>query len=663
MNNSLFCMEVRSVLRKRINAALLAGVLLLPAVAFADTPVWLRALAGAPARPYAADVDAVVLLDDQTTTVKENGEIIIHGRVAFRILRTEGRHFATHRVYYDSDSKVNYIYGWSITSKGQEYETKQTIEATASSFEVYSDVKMKAVQVSGADVGTVVGFEFEQKKRPYIFQDFWDLQGDVPVERSRYELHLASGWRFKTDWVNHEPQSPSEEGGALVWKFADIPRIEREPHRPPEEALAARMVVTFLSDKMPARSYRDWSEFGSWYTQLAAGVGDPTPALEQKVRDLAPASLPMLERIKALARFAQHDVRYVEIQIGIGGWRPHTAGDVFTHRYGDCKDKATMLRSMLAGIGVKSYYLLVHTQRGSYTKDSPPQARFDHMILAIALPEASFAKPLPAAYEHPKLGHLLIFDPTNEWVPFGQIPPYEQDNYGLLVGEQGGELINLPLSQPEANEVNRTARLRLLPDGTLQGQVEEVRTGYEAMWQRLRLQRNLTSAGDRLKMLERFLGASVANFKVDSFDIVNADDIDKDLIFRYTFTAEHYAKNAGPLLLLRPRVVGEMAGAWDASKPRHYAYEFEAPFLLSDTVEIALPDGFKVDELPDPAKAAFPFGEYTSKIENSGNLLKYDRRYRMNAILVPLDQTGDLKKLFSQITADERSTAVLKRAN
>jgi hypothetical protein len=381
------------------------------------------------------------------------------------------------------------------------------------------------------------------------------------------------------------------------------------------------------------------------------------------VQELAPASLPQMDRIRALARFAQHDVRYVEIKIGVGGWRPHMAGDVLSHRYGDCKDKATVLSSMLAQIGVKSYYLLVDTERGKFTKNSPPQAAFDHMILAIALPEASYSKPLPALYDHPKLGHLLIFDPTNEWTPFGQIPPYEQDNYGLLVGEQGGELINLPLSKPEANEITRTAHLKLLPDGTLQGQIEEVRTGFAAMWQRLRLQRELTSQNDRLKMLERFLGTTVANFKIDSFDVINVDDIEKDLIFRYNFTADHYAKNAGPLLLLRPRVVGEMAGAWDTSKPRHYAYQFDAPFFESDTVEIALPDGFKVDELPDPAATTFPFGEYSSKIESSGNLLRYNRQYRMNATLVPLEQTGNLKKFFSDITADERSTAVLKRTN
>jgi hypothetical protein len=110
-------------------------------------------------------------------------------------------------------------------------------------------------------------------------------------------------------------------------------------------------------------------------------------------------------------------------------------------------------------------------------------------------------------------------------------------------------------------------------------------------------------------------------------------------------------------------VVGEMAGFFDPSKPRHYSYQFRAPQSESDVFEITLPDGFKVDELPEPAKAAFSFGEYHSKAENSGNVLKYTREYKVGTTLVPLEKFDELKKLFSQINIDEKNMAVLKRAN
>jgi hypothetical protein len=515
--------------------------------------------------------------------------------------------------------------------------------------------------VPGADVGTVVGYEYEKQEHPYKFQDFWVFQPGDPVELSHYELHLAPGWRFKSDWRNHKEEKATEENGAIQWQLTDIPRIENEPHRPPIMGLAGVVVFTFLNDKNPAKSYRDWSEFGSWYTQLSSGVRDVSPAVQQKVQELAPANLSLLDRIKALASFAQHDVRYVEISIGVGGWRPHNASDIFTHRYGDCKDKATVLSSMLSQIGVKSYYLLINTERGIFNEKSAPMAAFDHMILAISLPEASYAKTMPAMYQHPKLGRLLIFDPTNEFVPFGQIPPYEQDNYGLLVGDQGGDLIHLPLSPPEANGIIRNAKMKLLPDGALQGEIEERYTGFNAMLGRRLLQH--ASENDRKKFIERLVANSLGNFQLDKYELVNADDIDKDLIVRFNFSAAHYAKNAGSMLLVRPRVLGELAGPWDANKPRHYAYDFRAPFLDRDTVEISLPDGFKVDELPDPAKATFPFAEYVSKTESAEGVLKYTREYKQTATQVSMDQMDQLKKLFGQINLDEKNMAVLKKAN
>jgi hypothetical protein len=168
---------------------------------------------------------------------------------------------------------------------------------------------------------------------------------------------------------------------------------------------------------------------------------------------------------------------------------------------------------------------------------------------------------------------------------------------------------------------------------------------------------------DRRKTIEHFLGNSLSAFKIDDFILVNAEENDKDLIVKFKLTAENYSRSVGGLMLVRPRVLGELAGGWDPNKPRHYAYEFPAPFLDTDQVEITLPEGIKADELPDPAKAAYPFGQYTSKTEVNGNVLKYTREYRGTATEVNLEAINDLKKLFSQINVDEKGMAVLKRAN
>ena len=657
-------LEERTVRQKPISVVFFLFLLsFLPSTLAASVPDWVRSLAQQPAKHYPDDVDAVTLLDEGQTIVKDNGDIVTQARVAYRILRPEGKSYAKHVVPFDNETRIGYLHGWSITAKGQEYEAKDkdALEVSATSFEVYSDEKQKILVLPGADVGTVVAFEYEHKRRPYLFQDGWYIQSAIPVEKSRYVLQLPPSWEYRADWVNHAEVAPVISGNTYTWELTDVPRIEKEFNRPPALALSSRIIITFFSEKIKNQSYKSWKELGAWHAQLIAGTRESSPALQQKVQELAPPTLPLIDRIKALARFAQHDIRYAAIEIGIGGLRPHPAPEIFAHRYGDCKDKATVLATMLAQIGVKSYYMPIYDERGIFTKNSPPYVGFNHVILVIQLPDGSFNQSFPALYEHPRLGHLLIFDPTNEWVPFGQLPYYEQDNYALLVTDDGGEFIHLPVSSPELNELKRNAKLKLLPDGTLQGEIEEVRSGYQAMLGRAYLQQE--TQRDRKKMFEHFLGTAMGNFQLDALEIINENEIDKDLVVKIKFTADHYAKNAGPLLLVRPRVIGEKAQQFDATKPRHYPYEFHAPFLDSDTVEISLPEGFKVDELPDPANAQFPFAQYVSKTETNGNVLKYTREYKMTSTLIPVDDMSKLQRLFSEIITDEKSMAVLKRGN
>jgi len=246
-------------------------------------------------------------------------------------------------------------------------------------------------------------------------------------------------------------------------------------------------------------------------------------------------------------------------------------------------------------------------------------------------------------------------------VPLGQIPYYEQDNFALLVTDNGGELIHLPVSSPETNMLKRTAKVKLLPDGGLQGEVEEAYSGYRAALAREYWKD--AAEKDRRKVLERILGASLGSFQVENIAVDNADDLEKDVVVHYKFTADRYAKNAGPLLLVRPRVVGEYAGTLDGSKPRHYAYEMRAPYWTSETVEITLPEGYKVDELPSSAKSSVAFAEYSSKTEDAGNVLRYTRDYKMRTTLVPVEKIDQLKSLFGEINMDEKKMAVLKKTN
>src|SRR6185312_10435509 len=182
-------------------------------------------------------------------------------------------------------------------------------------------------------------------------------------------------------------------------------------------------------------------------------------------------------------------------------------------RYGDCKDKVTLLSSMLKEIGIDSHYVIINTVRGSFTEVTPPNLGFNHAILAIQLPASVDAATLPATAKHAKLGTVLYFDPTQPLIPLGRLPGALQANYGMLVTPEGGELVRLPQLPSEANGVRRTAKLKLDDSGTLEGDVVEVWQGDMAAAQRGSL-RSATQDVDQIKPVESMLSHSLGTFQI-----------------------------------------------------------------------------------------------------------------------------------------------------
>ena len=130
--------------------------------------------------------------------------------------------------------------------------------------------------------------------------------------------------------------------------------------------------------------------------------------------------------------------------------------------------------------------------------------------------------------------------------------------------------------------------------------------------------------------------------------------------FKYTFRSENYAKTAGNLLLVRPRVLGSKAsGILETKNPRKFPLEFDGPSRDTDTFEIALPPGYVVDELPPPANVDYSFGSYHSKTEASGNVLHYTRTVEIKELSVPVNKMDELRLFYRIIATDERNTAVL----
>mgnify|MGYP000933124269 CR=1 FL=1 len=642
------------------------GALALAPLARAGAPDWMRAQTAAPLPEHDEETDAVVLYSETELTVQASGKLKRRDRVVYRILRRAGESYGVVRQYFDPRNPIMSLRAWSIPASGKDYEVreKDVVELPAvENGEFISDLRIKLLRIPAAVPGSVIGYEVEQELRPYAMTDEWDFQGVLPVRESRYSVHLPPGWNYRVFWLDHAEVAPAEVAAGLArWTLADLQPMQIEEGMPPWQGIAGRMVVSIQPPDGRPGGFQSWADLGNWYLGLANGRRDASPEIRAKVQELTQGAPSPLAKIQALARFVQRDIRYVAIELGIGGHQPHAAADVLSSRYGDCKDKATLLASMLKEIGVDSYYVLVNTVRGSITRSTPPNLGFNHAILAIQLPPGIDAKTMPSTKEQKGLGQLLFFDPTHPLIPLGSLPGGLQANTGLLVLPDGGELVDLPQAASAANGVQRTAKFTLDENGMLHGDVRETWSGDRAAEQRIAL-RTAQQNVDQIKPVESMLTHSLATFAITKASVGNLSAIEKPLLWNYSLEVEHYAKSAADLLLVRPRVFGSLSSAlMEAKKPRRHPVEFEAPSRNTDLFEITLPPGYVVEELPPPVDEDLGFIAYRSSTELKGNVLRYARAAEIRELSVPVSKADALKAFFREIENDERLSAVLKRA-
>lgn len=652
-------------------AAVVCPFLPLPAQA-GDAPPWMHALVNAPLPAHDEKTNAVLLYAEENVNVISADKIKTTVRRAYKVLRPEGHddYGIVFVPFRSPGEKVNSMRAWCIPAQGKDYEVKdkEAIEASlpkVEGSELVSDLRIKLLQIPAPDPGNIVGYEYEVEEQPIVLQEGWSFQQDIPVRESHYSLQLPSGWEYKAAFLNYADVKPVQAGNNLwQWTVSDVKGLREEREMPPMQGLLGQMIVSLFPPGGPgAKGFSNWHDMGSWYLNLESGRADASPDIKQKVASLTASAPATLDKMKAIASFVQDDIRYVAIELGIGGWQPHPAADIFGHRYGDCKDKATLTSSMLRQIGVNSYQVAINTERGSILPQTPAYLGFNHEILAIQLPKDVSSPSLIATLDDPKLGKILFFDPTDELTPFGQIRGALQANYGLLITPDGGELVELPSQAPSMNSIQRTAKLTLDTRGNLQGQVEEVRLGDRAAVERFRL-RTVSNDKDRIKPIENLLAGSLSNFQITQASIQNLAYPDRPFGFTYSFVAINYAKTAGNLLLVRPRVLGAKGdGVLETKEPRQFPIEFEGPVEDTDSFEITLPAGYTVDDLPPPADADFGFASYHSKTELKGNVLNYTRTFEVKQLSVPVSQAADLKKFYRIIASDERNTAVLKPQN
>ena len=661
-----FCHSLHSKRTICLFMAVIAGIFLnQSAKAGDDVPAWLKQATSVAAPSYGKKVPAVVLLDERNIKIDEDGKVTTSERFAVRILTAEGKGAARGSIVYTTDTgKVKEMKGWLLrpSEEVKKYGKDEVLDVAVALNDVFNEVRRKAINASSeAETDAVFAYEALSEDRSVFTQFDWDFQDDLPVLVSRFSITLPSGWRAESVTFNHEKVEPVVNGSTYTWELHNLSYIEDEPASPPASTLAPRLAVSYFpasGKSAPGRAFANWTDVSHWLFELSDAQAITADPLVAKAKEITANEKTEFGKIRAISRYAQ-GVNYVSIQTGIGrggGYRPHSSVDVFNKSYGDCKDKANLMRAMLKAVGITSYLVSIYSGDPTYVREEwPSPQQFNHCIIAVKVSDETETA---TTIKHPALGRLLIFDPTDDDTPVGDLPDHEQNSLALIVASDGGSLVRMPVTPPELNRLERQVDASLTPDGSIAAKVIEKTSGQQAVTFRREF-RHLARS-DYIKMIERWVTRGVTGANVTKVEPVD-NNAEGRFALDVEFTAVRYAQSMqGRLLVFKPAIVSRRDSLFLTDENRKYPVVLDA-HAYTEVVRVKLPDGFEVDEMPDAVKLDAPFGSYTIGYEVKDGLLKFTRSMIIRSATIPASEYEKVNRFYATIRAAEQAPVVLTK--
>jgi hypothetical protein len=642
-------------MRNKLAALILLSIGVL--VAADNAPGWLKDLAGAQLPQYEAKVTSVVLFNEEHTTVSDNGKLSTTTRTAIKILARQGADVTFFDQYDTSSGKVRDFRAWMIAPGGKvkKYGKDEILDVACVANDIYNECRRR--MVSGkrdGEAGAIFGYESVIEYQSFSNQLVFHFQDSSPVRQARFLVTVPPGWEVKSASFNGAPAEPAPQGGTYTWQMDNLAALEHEPAAPSFLSLAPWVGVNLLAPG-GKRGTLSWPEAAKALTELNEGVYEPSPALAAKARALTEGAVTEFDKVAAIGKFTQQ-VNYASIQMNIskgGGYKPHPAQQTFDKLYGDCKDKANLTRAMLKAIGITAYPVAIYSGDRTHVPETwPSLGVFNHAISAIRVgPETKG----PAVLEHPRLGRLLFFDPTDAYVPPGYIPDHEQASPALIAAGDTGDLVRVPASRPAAAAHERTVDATLTPAGGLNGRFTDWRTSEE-LGPAIARYRAL-SKSDFEKSIERWVGHSIPSSTTTGIEATAAPD---KFTLKGEFTSPRFAQHPNNTMLILRAPALDHVDLRLTEKTRKYPLVVDTD-ALHETVRMQLPAGFKIDELPDYVKIDSEFGKYEARWKSADGGILFERTFEMPAQTIAPAQYAKFKIFLDRVAGAGESPIVLIR--
>jgi tetratricopeptide (TPR) repeat protein/transglutaminase-like putative cysteine protease len=551
----------------------------------------------------AAGQNRRTLRDLTVSTVFENGLSSRFRQIVFQPLTDSAAAQGRQYVFaYEADSQRAQLRGARVYRKnGKVDEAVESGEGPADdpTISMYTSARAFYVQFPRLEAGDVVELRYRvddvtpRNEFADYFGEVVPLQGLEPLTNAEYVLDTPKSRTIHVD-VRHPglEHTTRVTANRRIHRFSakSVPPLVMEPEMPP---LSEVMGFVHVS------TYANWKDLGRWYAGLVRDQFDLDDETRKLAQSIVRGKTSELDKVSAVYDWVIRNTRYVALEFGIYGYKPRRCVQTVARGWGDCKDKATVIVTLLKELGIDSKLVILRTRmRGDFRSPLASFAPFDHAIAYV-----------------PSL--KLYLDGTAEHTGVSELPRMDLGALGLLVNDDGGQLVTLPKADPERNFVKRSAVAAVAANGEARLDLEYTTGGFvSAEWRR-----RYHAAATLRDRVNSDIGSQYPGFEIarghDGISTSNLDDATAPVRLRIRGVARTFARREGDDLSMDVTASLRLTSKFASLSARSQDVVTEGFSTTEDSVTVELPPGAEVVSAPVPVREEGPFGSFSVELTRS----------------------------------------------
>ncbi len=597
------------------------------------------------------------IADLATVTVESDGRVLKTFRRVIQVLTDAGASQLREQQFGYVPGHQSFDVHWirvvrpngSVISAAPTQIQESDVPAPVSTSPIYSDQKVVRMSLSGIAVGTILDVEFTvEERKPVLKDDFaqtYVFTPGVSIGRARLVLDVPSSMKPLIREENLDFKHIMHTSGGrtrYMWSRDTTPKVRPEPFASDSNGVVMRVRIG---------GPLSWNDVSHWYADLARDRYKATATLSRTVDSLVAGAKTRDDSIRAVHRWVAQDIRYVGIELGIGGYQPRVPETVIATGYGDCKDKATLFVAALTHLGIRAYPVLLSIN-ATARRDLPTPQQFNHEIAAVALSS----------------GGYRFVDLTSSFNAYGELPRSIQGGFGLLVFPDGrNEEVTIPVDAP-ASDVQTTAITGTLSaDGKFEGHYVETAVGSIAAAMRASFASPLDST-QRVNAARTVARKYFSNADGDSLLAFNGKDYAAPARVSVRIINADATTKAGTVELLNNPFASfakMTTAADDIARLPTRRFPIDASKIVGrltgiSEFRVTLPEGWRA-RLPVNVTATSVFGSYTATYSQDGRDLLIDRRIVGGTGIYPPSRVDELVTWLRAIGRDDTKFIVLEK--